>query len=423
MFKAADGWRAAISAVLLVFGLSFPASSQHSPPGGAPGPGLAGVPTTRSTPTSTTDNSTYANTLGTRGIYLSGKVQMEDGAPPPEEVLIERVCGGRRKAEAYADTKGRFSFQLGREEAITADASFENSTGAPTAAPRPMNTPPSGPVGSSSASQSANNSLSGTTRDLTGCELTASLPGFRSDSVNLDGRHLMDNPDLGTLILHRMAGVEGTTISVTTLQAPKVARKAYDKARQALRKEKDAEAQKEFAKAVEIYPKFADAWYQLGLLQAKGNDLAEARKSYSQAVQADPKFVSPYLPLALLAAREKNWQDLAATTDRLLKLDAFDFPEAYYYNAAANFNLQKFEDAEESARQAVKLDTAHRYPQVIHLLGVILYQKKDYAGAAVQFRNYQRLAPNAPDAEQVKSRLAELDRLAAQADSTPPQQP
>jgi tetratricopeptide (TPR) repeat protein len=116
--------------------------------------------------------------------------------------------------------------------------------------------------------------------------------------------------------------------------------------------------------------------------------------------------------LARLALRDKNWEDLAATTNRLLKLDAADFPEAYYYNALANFRLKKPDDAESSARQALKLDTAHRFPQASHILGLLLYRKRDYAGASEQLRNYLQLAPNAPDALQVKGQLAELEHLA-----------
>src|SRR6185436_8850699 len=61
-------------------------------------------------------------------------------------------------------------------------------------------------------------------RDLMGFEIRASLPGFRSDVVNLSGRRAFDNPDLGTIILHRMGNVEGTTISATSLNAPKDAK-------------------------------------------------------------------------------------------------------------------------------------------------------------------------------------------------------
>src|SRR5205809_80391 len=64
-------------------------------------------------------------------------------------------------------------------------------------------------------------------RDLMGCEIRAALPGFRSDVVNLSGRRAFDNPDVGTIVLHRLANVEGVTISAVSLQAPKDAKKAY----------------------------------------------------------------------------------------------------------------------------------------------------------------------------------------------------
>jgi len=377
--------------------------------GGAAGGGMgagAGRPTTPTTPGT---NSPMTADLGTRAMYLSGRVQMDDGTPPPQSVTIERVCGGYRKAEAYTDSKGRFSFQFGQEQGITEDASYGdlNPSGQNTGVARsasPAGTPNSRPA---TAMISGNR--------LSGCEIAAVLAGYRSDSVSLSGRRTLDNPDVGTIILHRLSNVEGSSISVTTLQAPKEARKAYDKARDALRKDKPADAQKDLEKATSLYPQFAAAWYDLGVLQEKNNNAAEARKCYSQAIAADPKFVSPYLPLAVLSGADKNWQEMADTTARLIKLDPVDFPEAYYYNAAANYNLSKIDAAEVSAREALKLDTAHRFPKVEHILGLILYQKNDYAGAAEQMRKYLIDAPNAPDAQQVKTQLAELERLSGDA--------
>ena len=396
--------------LLTVFLFPAPANCQHSA-AGSMGAGSRPSPVS---PTATTTNGTSLPAdLGIRGIFLAGKVQMEDGGAPPEPVLIERVCGASyRKAEGYTDSKGQFSLQLGQEQALATDASFDTVTNTPGAGNGSAGNSPNRSNSSGAGSQMTGSGGAGARRDLMGCELTAALPGFRSNSVNLDEHRRLDNPNVGTFILHRLANVEGSSVSVTTLEAPKDARKAYDKAREALRKDKGDEAQKQFSKAVELCPKFAEAWYQLGILQEKNADIPEARKSYSQAMAADPKLVSPYLPLARLALHDKNWDELAGTTNRLLKLDAVDFPEAYYLNALANFRLKKPDDAESSARQALKLDSAHRFPQASHILGLLLYQKRDYAGAAEQLRNYLQLAPNAPDASQVKGQLAEIDRLA-----------
>ena len=63
-----------------------------------------------------------------RSIFLSGKVMLDDGTPPPEPVTIERVCNGNPRPEGYTDTKGRFSFELGRNSAMMADASTNSGS-------------------------------------------------------------------------------------------------------------------------------------------------------------------------------------------------------------------------------------------------------------------------------------------------------
>lgn len=332
-----------------------------------------------------------------RPIFLSGRVVLEDGTPPPEPVVIERVCNGQPRPEAYTDSKGRFSFQLGQNTALIADASVNASTD-PLGDPRGSRTPFGEPRAISE-------------RDLVGCELRASLPGYRSDIVPLAGRRLMDNPDVGTIVLRRLGHVEGTTISATTLAAPKEARKAYEKGLEAARRKKLDEARKQFEKAVSLYPQYAAAWFELGLIHQQQNNKDAARQAYGKALAADAKFMKPYLQLALLSAQERNWQEVADTTDRLLRLDPFDFPQAYFFNSVANFNLRRLDAAERSAREALKLDQQNRIPKIRHLLGIILANKQDYSGAAELLRAYLPHASNSEEADLVRRQLAELEKL------------
>jgi tetratricopeptide (TPR) repeat protein len=221
----------------------------------------------------------------------------------------------------------------------------------------------------------------------------------------------MDDPNVGTIVLHRLADVEGTAISMTSLQAPKDARRAYGRGLQEERKDKLVAAAKEFEKAVEIYPNYAAAWYELGRTQEQNREIEQASQSYAHAVAADAKFVSPYLQLAELEAKAERWAELAETTGKLLKLDAVDYPMAYFYHATANLNLGRIDVAEKSARAGEKMDTPHRYPRLEQVLATILARKKDYAGAAAHLRKYLLLAPDAEDAARMKKELGEMERL------------
>jgi tetratricopeptide (TPR) repeat protein len=326
---------------------------------------------------------------------------MEDGTPPPDSVVIERVCNGTPRPESYTDSKGRFSFELGRNAHMMMDASVGSASGgfgdplSRTRGESPLSGPPQGHTPS----------------DLMGCELRASLPGYRSDVVILSGRRLFDNPDVGTIVLHRLGDVEGSTISLTSLQAPKKAKKSYQKGLKAVRKQKWAAGQKEFEKAVEIYPGYAAAWFQLGRSLEQQDNLAEARKAYGRALASDEKFLNPYFQLTGIAMREQKWQEVVETTDRIVKLNAINFPAAYFYNSVANYNLKNFEAAENSAREALKLDTQHQFPKIDHVLGVILAQRGDLASAAQHMRSYLKLVPEGSDADTVKQQLTEIERF------------
>jgi len=340
-----------------------------------------------------------------RPIYVSGKVMLQDGTPPPESLVIELICGGSPRPQGYTDSKGRFSFQLGANQHMIADASSSGG----------------GPFGSSGMGNDPwNRSSSGSTsrigideRSLAGCELRAVLPGYRSEPVSLAGRRFMDNPDVGTIILRPLSNAEGSTISMTSLMAPKDARKAYDKGREAAKKKKWEDARAQLQKSVELYPQYAAAWYELGVVHEQTKNPAEARKAYEQSLAADAKYVNPYMRLAAMAAMERKWQEVADTTERVLKLNPVDFPNAYFINAVANYNLQRSDAAEKSAREAIKLDTQHRIPRANHLLGILLADKQDFTGAREQMSNYLKFAPNAPDADAVKQGLAKIDQAIA----------
>lgn len=393
----------------LALGIAFscqPVWSQKpgstGPTGGITGPGPSMIPSNvPGRPEGPAVPSLNAN------IYLTGNVMLDDGTPPPDPVTIERVCNGVPRAQAYTDHKGRFSFQIGQTAGVTQDASEEGS----------------GPGGSHSGSGGA--TLIGTQQRqmpnlpdmlLANCDLRAVLAGFRSDAVGLGTRRTLDDPNVGTIVLHRIANVEGSAVSLTSLQAPREARRAYERALQDLRNSKPAEAGKGFRKAVDLYPSYAAAWYELGRLQQQNEDTVQARQSFANAMAADAKFISPYLKVAELAARAQNWTELADTTSKLLKLDAVDYPMAYFYNATANLILGQLDEAEKSARAGERLDTPHRYPRLEQVLAKILARKKDYAGALEHLRRYLALAPDAGDAAGLRRELAALERLSGAAE-------
>ena len=411
-----------ISGGLLLAQSGFPQATGQAP--ARPSTGSTGAPTTGNTGTITppinTTNTTpnMGNTNGTKlpptytpPIYLTGRVTLENGSPPPEPATIERVCNGQSRAEGYTDSHGNFGIQLGNESAVFQDASEEPTSAFPRMGPTTGATSSTGTSGGTMAPGAMYNKYQN-------CEIRAKLAGYRSQSISLVNRRSLDDPNIGTILLHKDGGEEGgTLVSANSLGAPKDSKKAYERGLQDVKKQKPEEALKDFQKAVDLYPNHAEAWFELGKIQSSRNSTDAAKDAFNSSIKADPKFISPYVQLSILAMEEKNWQDLKTLTDRAMKLDSFDYPQVFLFNAVANYNLHRFEPAETSLKQAVRLDTQHRFPDIYHLMGLIMILHKDYAGAAEQFRTFLKMAPDNADATNVRKQLADLDRAATQSAS------
>jgi len=378
-------FRAVFSVVVLL--VASNAAIAQAPPsqgGGNQGQPSGGTSGRRSLPDPSADPSLDA----ARPIYLSGMVRLPDGSLPPAQVVIERVCGGAIRPEGYTDSTGHFSFMVGNQNSgMFMDAS----------------------VPGDAVTRSAPSRTSSGERQLAGCEIRANLPGFISETIVLGLRRATDNPNIGTVIIHPLESVQGYTFSITTAAASKDAQKAYDRGLEHAKKQKWADAERELVKAVETYPKYALAWFDLGRVYHQEKKLEDARRAFRQALQADSKFISPYGPLIAMSASERKWQDVLDDASQMLKLNPYVGADIYFYDAVANYNLDHIDAAEEHARQAAKLDTQHKIPKINHLLGVILAEKKDYEAARENIQIYLKYSPTAPDAAAAAQLLGEMD--------------
>jgi tetratricopeptide (TPR) repeat protein len=392
-----------------LFGLALFGQGVKPPAGG--GGGGAGTRTNPNLPNGQPNNAPTTPDFSQHPLFLSGKVSMEDGTAPPDSLTIQLVCHSSPRTIGRTDSKGGFSIDLNNRAAMMnmADASENSQPSYQGAGPVGPSTNGFGNTVTSATGSSPTQGGVGD-RDLMGCDLQAMLPGFRSDVLHLSNRRSLDDPNVGTMILRRLANVEGTTISVTSAMAPKDAKKAMERAQNLIRKEKWDEASKQLQKAVEIYPKYAVAWADLGRVQEHLNDTKGARKSFAMALEADGKLVTPYLALATMSAQEKKWQEVSDYTDRALKLNPVDFPQAYLLNSMSNFYMKKMGVAEKSAREGITHDAEHHFPKMNELLGQVLIEKQDYAGAAEQFREYLRYAPEGSDTAAARRQLAGIER-------------
>jgi len=347
-------------------------------------------------------------------VLLMGRIATNDGTPIPHDVLVERICNERIRQQVYASSNGDFSMQMGSKNDSFVDATAD--------APSP---------------ERVNNktSLRGIPRsELTKCELQASAAGFRSTRINLfEVTPSSGSVDVGAIVVQRTTKIKGMTLSARAYKAPPEARKAYEKGLDSENKGKLAEARKFFAQAVALYSQYASAWFQLGAVCERENQKDSARTAYAKATAADMKFLPPYLSLASMAFEEGDWPAVLQYTRHILDLDPFNYGEmntyvldfdelnpaaVYFYNAVANYQLHRFDEAEKSVLKAERTDLLTHFPQLHVLLAEIFTRKKNYDGAILELRSYLELVPHAKDADLIRERLAKLQERNVPASAT-----
>ena len=340
-------------------------------------------------------------------MFLLGRVATSDGTAVPNDVLVERVCNNQVRQQVYASPRGDFNMQLGSRTDSIVDAGGEPA--------------------SQTGATSRDSVMGIPRRELTTCELRASAFGFRSADISLMGLDTFSGRiDVGVIVVERATKIEGTTLSATPYKAPKDARRAYEKGLEAERKGDLAGALKYFEMAVNTYPKYLSAWFQLGTILQKEDRKDGARKAYTQATTIDAGFLPAYMSLAGMDYEEGNWPVVLTLTDHILErdplngavvtgyfvdLDPLNVSEAYFYNAVANYKLNKFEEAERSGLKAEHLDLTTHFPQLHLLLGELFARKNDYATAISEVQTYLELAPHAQNADQVRKQLAKLQKM------------
>jgi len=216
-------------------------------------------------------------------------------------------------------------------------------------------------------------------------------------------------PHIGSCLLWTLVEARANTVSAVALQIPGKARAEYEKGCGDLRDGKFENAESHLRKAIQLYPKYADALVLLGQVLAARNRVDDALGLCSQASSVDPDFVPAYLCLADTSGQLRQWNQTLEFADHALKLDPVQNFYGHFYLAVAQFHLSQFSGAEKNALQTIDDDHLHRLPQAHLLLAQIYGNRNDLKNVAAQLRAYLQVASKSPDAPDVRKRLEDIE--------------
>ncbi len=332
--------------------------------------------------------------------FISGQVISESGQKIRDSVSARLVCGTRALQSVHTDLNGLFQFSLGLglQSNMEITAADDSSPSAVSSSGFPAIGGPS----TNSGDRVVN--LSGSS--LTGCEINISVSGYEPARRTITDSLSFGTLDVGVVIVKPIGTDEDDVISATSLLAPKNARKEFEKGVGDLRQNRKDSAVQHLEKAVSQYDEFAAAWYELGKLYST-SDSTRARHAFEKAIAADEHFVDPYVHLAALKLDARDNPGAIQTAAKALAIQPLN-RLANYIHAVGNFNLDRLDEAEKSARTAEKTKNGY-LPQLHALLADILVKKGDYPNAILEMQSYLQEAPLGAFATQIKQNLERLN--------------
>ena len=239
------------------------------------------------------------------------------------------------------------------------------------------------------------------------CGVRAFLPGYYSRTVPLSSWLRNGNLRIGDDSLRRIPGIEGQTVSITTLTAPKEAKKAYKKGLNYYRNKKYEKAEEQFAFAVDEYPEYAAAWAFLGETRLSLGRESGVREAFERALEIDPKYLKPHRFLIEREMEDQDWERAAELAKSAIRLNPLDSTVRYYLGLS-QYKSGDLDAAHASARAGLSSRPGDLVqPQIHQLLGLILAKQGKHEQAAHRYRKVLAAWPNSTVAPVLRKQLAE----------------
>lgn len=200
----------------------------------------------------------------------------------------------------------------------------------------------------------------------------------------------------------------GATVSATILSIPDSAIKEYQAAQRCLSRHDPDGASSHLERAVEIAPRFATAWNQLGTMAYQAGRYNEAEAKFRRALEAEPDAFEPLVNLGGVMLTLRRRQDALGYNQRAVARR----PNDALANAQLGFSyldVNDLDQAEKYLKTAVALDPAHfSHPQLG--LAVIYLRRGERSSALKAMQSFLDHHPDSPRAAGVRREIAELSR-------------
>ncbi|MEH2176482.1 tetratricopeptide repeat protein [Nostoc sp.] len=144
-------------------------------------------------------------------------------------------------------------------------------------------------------------------------------------------------------------------------------------------------------KVLQLEPKLATAYSNLGIALSRQNKLDAAVAAFEKAIQLDPNYAAAYNNLGNVLSDKKKLDAAVAAFQKAIQLNP-NFADAYYNLGNALIQQKKLDAAVAAYQKAIQLNP--NYADAYYNLGYTLIQQKKLDAAVAAYQKAIQLNPN-----------------------------
>lgn len=191
-------------------------------------------------------------------------------------------------------------------------------------------------------------------------------------------------------------------VSASDLGVPSRARNELDKASELAARHELARAIQRLNKAISIYPTYALAYNNLGVIYSRLGDSVREREALQKAISLNDHFPLAYVNLGRMNVAAGDFVAAETALDKACSLDPSD-PMTLILLSYSQFMDRRFDQAIATTRKAHALERPHSF---VHRVAARAFeQQRQGASAITQLELFLQEEPTGPRAEAVRKEL------------------
>jgi tetratricopeptide (TPR) repeat protein len=195
--------------------------------------------------------------------------------------------------------------------------------------------------------------------------------------------------------------------ALSDAQAPKEAKREYEKGVKALQSRKLGDARKHLEAAVSVYPCYARAQTDLGVLLSQEKDYKGSEAALRKSVTCDPGYVDAYSELGALLNAERRYDEAVAVLDQGVRQAPGSW-QFYYQMGAAQYGLKHYDLAEQQYTKAQSL-APNPPPELEAKLADVYLRENSFQKAYAAMQGYLKTQPDGRLAPRIKEIMKQME--------------